>query len=501
MTADTRPAESMMTSATLSVWAFVVPAMTSFVTAPVLANGLGPRAFAIYALALAYAGTASALGLGRAVMREVSRPAPGGAMPGPGATVTAGLWLGAALGALLAIALAAVADALVRSAGTGADTDVVVLRLAAVGAIPATLAGVALAVPQGLGHWRTFAGVSVTGAVTSSAAGAMVAASGAGPVAVLATTTGISTLLAVTAVVVARRLAAPAPWRPDIRTMRRLAALGGDILGAQVVIALWVLAERVLVSRTLGPAALASYVVALMLGAYLQALVVAAAQVLTPTIHRASHAEPARVQELYRGTTIGVALISGAGGATIAGAGPAFLTLWMGPTLAQAAAPALPALGAAFALNGLTTAAWFLGEGLGQQRRNLVAVGIGAIIALGLLPWMAERDDLRGVALARLAALGLAPAYIWWMERSTTPIVRAPWRTLLLVMLPASLALAAGLRWMLDDVPPSWPRLVATCAAGWSLFVVVLWRTGAIPAAALARIRARLGGGDAVGTR
>jgi O-antigen/teichoic acid export membrane protein len=480
----------MVRSAALSVWAFAVPAVTSFVTAPILANGLGPHAFAIYALALAYAGTASAFGLGRAVMRELSRPDRGATDITRGDVVSAGLWLGVAVGLALATLLAWSADALVQAAGTGDAADALVLRIAAFGALPTTVAGVALAVPQGLGEWRQFARLSVAGAIVTSVGGAAVAWSGAGAVAVVAWTTTISTGVALAAVRLARRLTAPVPWRPEGRAIRTLLGLGGEILGAQVVVALWALGERVLVSRALGPAALAAYVVALMLGSYLQALVVAVAQVLAPTAHRASRDQAARVQDLYAGTTLGVAALSGAGGATIAGAGAMFLALWMGPTLASAAAPALVPLGVAFALNGLTTAAWFLGEGLGHQRRNLIAVSIGATVALGGLAWLGAREEMLGAGLARLGGLALAPAYIWWMERATRPAVRAPWRSLVLVMAPASVALGVGLHLALGDADASWPRLVMSCAAGWTLFAAVIWTSGAMAPAHKARLRA-----------
>lgn len=470
-----------MHSAASSVWAWALPAVTALVTAPLLARGLGAEGFATYSLATAYLGAAASVGLGRAVVRELSHPTSPEGHEHRRAIVASALWLALGIGVVMTLALAAGAGAVVRSAAGTFATDTPVLRLVALGAIPASVGPVALAVLQGLGRWTLFARLSAGAAMATSIGGATLAWRGAGPAAVVIWLVFASASAAAVGLALARSMLGRTLGRPSRKAVVTLVRLGSQVLGAQVVGALWVLAERVLVSRALGPLGLTGYVVALMLGAYLQAAVTSAAQVITPLANRESAARSRdRLQALYAGATTGILIMCVAGAATIAGAGRPFLELWMGPVIADAAAPALLPLALAFGINGATTAPWFLGEGLGHQRRNLVASVCGALIGIGALALLAPRWGMLGAGGARLAAMALAPVYIRSIEHGTTPPLRGAWQAAIPIVAPAGIALAIGLSAALTRLPTSWPALVATCASGWAAFLAVVWFSGVV---------------------
>ncbi|MEZ5288462.1 MAG: oligosaccharide flippase family protein [Vicinamibacterales bacterium] len=473
-----RTSDAVLASAARGIWAWGLPAATALVTAPILARGLGAEGFATYALATAYIGFSTSLGIGRAVVREISHPDGVVSARHRRDVASTGLWLSAAVGALMAAALAAGAGSIVRAAAGEVAREAPALRWAALGAIPASIAQVALAILQGVGRWDLFARLSVAAALATSAGAAAFAWSGAGPDTVVLWVIGVSALLAAASVVTAGAVVGGRLGLPTMRAATALGRLGSLVFGTQLVVALWVLAERVMVSRVLGPLALTAYVITLMLGAYLQAAVTAAAQVLTPYANRASGpGSHVALQQLYARASMGIAVLCTIGAATIAGAGRTFLDVWMGADIAAAAAPAVVALAVAFGINGVTTAPWFVGEGLGLQRHNLVASMCAAAIGLAALAALSPIWGMAGAGVARVAAMALAPVYIRAMERAVTPVLHGPWRTVVVRLVPLGVALAAALSGALEVTGPSWAALVMVCLTGWAAFAAVSWRT------------------------
>lgn len=450
---------------------WVLPLGVTVIAVPLVIRWLGASGYAAYAVALAYGSTAATFGPTRGIIHQLART--GGAAD-RASTIRTAYIAAVVMGVSSALLFAALAAPL--SAATGQDMTEVSrasLLLAASSAVPAAVFAASLAVLQGIGRLDLLAACSVAASVLSSlcvAAAAWWLGSATAAVAAQLLTTALAAAGGVWLVL---RHADAGGGTFSWPATRHLVGFSASALGAQLLLSVWALAERVLVGRFLGAAALTAFILPVMLGAYLQAAVVAAAQVLSS----ARHTEPAAGGRsgVHAGATKLAAIVAICGAAGIAGAGQAFLELWVGDSIAAAAAPALLPIAVAFGVNAISSVCWFENEGDGEPGRN-IALTLAWTLAgtIGLIV-LAPRYGVLGAGLARIAAQLLTPFAIVWFEYRSGRHQPGLWPAILLWVLPPGIALGVALRVGLAAAAPSWTMFAAASTLGSLLFATVVW--------------------------
>lgn len=450
---------------------WVLPLGITVISVPLVIRWLGASGYAAYAVALAYGSTAATFGPTRGIIHQLART--GGASD-RASTIRTAYIAAVVMGVFSALLFAALAAPL--SAATGQDmTDVsrASLLLAAASAVPAALFAASLAVLQGIGRLDLLATCSVTASILSSLCVALAAWLFGSATAAIAAQLITTALAAAGGSWLVWRHADAGGGRFSWPATRHLMVFSASALGAQLLLSIWALAERVLVGRFLGAAALTAFILPVMLGAYLQAAVVAAAQVLSSATSAGS-ASASRAS-VHAGATKLAAMVAICGAAGIAGAGQAFLQLWVGDVIAALAAPALLPIAVAFGLNAISSVSWFENESDGEPGRNTaLTVAWMAAGMIGLVV-LAPRYGVLGAGLARIAAQALTPFAIVWFEYRSGRYQGPVWTRILLWVLPAGVALGVALRVALAASAPSWASFIGASAVGSLLFAAAVW--------------------------
>jgi O-antigen/teichoic acid export membrane protein len=467
------PKARLLNHAAQGVMGWAVPLAITFVTTPMIVHGLGPEGFAVYAWAAAFAAGISAASPSRGVLHLVSRTDL--ARPRQDAIAT-GLWTAIALGTIAAGAVWALAATAASAAQLPVDLAVRALQIASLGAVPAAVVAVCIGALQGSKQFGTASTLAIISAIFMAAGSAWVATRGWGVAAVVAWQAITTAAVSVAIVLVLRRIAGPVWGLPTVGAASSVARFGLATIGTQLAFATWVIVERTLVGRYLGPQMLTALVVGLMLWMHANAAIASAAQVVASIAPTGANDVEDRLVRAYPSATVMTAIVAVAFAALIAGLGVPALTLWIGPETAALAAPLLLPLAVGVGINGLGSTAWFANEAEGRPARNMVWAATGLVITTVTLLWLAPGGDITSAGIARLVAVAPAPLFIAWTQAASGGRLRAPWLSILFYVVPSGILLGAGFRMVATSAATSWPALAAVAAIGTALYAAVVWR-------------------------
>ncbi len=462
----------LLTHAAQGVMGWAVPLGVTFFTTPLIVHGLGPDGFAVYAWAAAFATAISASGPARGVLHLVSRT--GVARLRQDAVAT-GLWAVVTLGLVAAGLLWALASAAASMAHLPAGSAIPAMRIAVIGAVPVAAMAVCVGALQGLRRFGAAAMLtSVAGAVAAAGA-AWMATSGWGVTAVLSWQAAAALVVAAVGLFVLRSDVGPVWGRPTRTATAGLARFGMATIGTQVMFATWIVVERTLVGRYLGPHVLTALVVALLLWMHASAALVSAVQVVASLAPADGAGPDDRLARVYPSATVMTAVVAVGFTSIIAGLGVPALTLWIGRDVATIVGGLLLPLALGLGLNSLGTTAWFANEAEGRPSRNTLWAATGLVLNAVTLLWLAPGGHIVAPGIARLVAVAPGPLFIAWTERSSRGRLQAPWRALLAYVVPCGILLFAGLRAAEAVAASSWFALIAAAASGIALYAVVVW--------------------------
>ena len=394
-----------------SVWAvaeYLAYPLLMFLATPFLLRTLGQEHYGQWLLLLTFNGFGglAGLGMGTAVVKEVSEKRGAGDNEAAANAVRSGLTLTLLSTAVLAIGLVIIGvfagPSLLAPMGGAGTVRVIFIGAAALITLEQIDIVFASAI-RGLERFDLSARIEVLSKVVTVAVtvGAAMIFHSLGPVIVA---TLVATVLrgTIKAVMTARLLGSgPLLPRWEPVAIRRMFSFGIWTWAQMIGAVLLGTVDRFMIGGTLGPVALARYSVSLQLAQQVHAIPSAAAQVLLPLVSRRAKEGAPMTQ------TVWIALATLAG-LTLAMAAPLFLfsypilALWVGRDLAAAAAPILRIVLVGYALLGFNSAAYFALLGLGRARvvgqANLLAGLVAAILSVVLIRAL----GLEGAALSRL---------------------------------------------------------------------------------------------------
>lgn len=396
-----------------AIWAlaeyFAYPAMM-LVATPFLLRFLGSEQYGQYLMLLTFNGLGgiTGLGMGTAVVKEVSDCRGRGDLAGAARAARSGLAVTlasvAVLGSvLLGIGLIAGPALLARMGDPGT------IRLLFVGAVALIaleqLDLVFASTLRGAERFDLSAHLEVISKSAIVAAAVAAAWWWSDLRAVIATTLLLTVLRCAIKAVIATRLLGQGPllprWYPV--EVRRIFAFGIWTWAQSIGAALFGTADRLLIGGHLGADALARYSVCLQLAQQVAAIPAAAAQVLLPYVSRAQAEGSRQVRTIAIRAMIALCAVAGGLALVLILFGHTILRLWVGSDFAATGAPILAILAIAFAVLAINNVPHFVLLGLNRSR-FVALVNLGAGFAALGATWLALRSfELNGAAYGRLA--------------------------------------------------------------------------------------------------
>lgn len=450
--------QSLFASGGLTLAAAIWTTLLSLMTVPVMIDGLGVAAYGIYSVAFSVAALGSYLdcGLGWTTTRFVA-DADVTARSRLGTIVTASalyhLVLGLLFAAIVLATASAIASSLLELPANQAASAQAVLRITAVSFVASSMMGVFVSALRGL---RRFAAATIitTLATTASVGGAAIAAAtGQGiVVAALAQLAGAAGGMAAAASACAGliRLSAPADlWRE----LRRMLGFSLWNYATRLLQLLTMQADKILVARWLGPAALAFYAVPFNFAQRVNVFGGPAVTAIYPVAAAAQHdrdefiGQYLRAARLLHVTTAALAL-------AVIVWGDRFLEAWVGAEMAMRGG---------FALRALTVGFWLLSvgsfdggciEGWSTPRLTFASSALGVLA--GLTVAAVTQQTLADAAVS--VPLGVSTCFavagvgqmIVWQRLSRYPVAFL-FRRVLLTVVEMSI-IAAATAALLDPV-------------------------------------------------
>lgn len=470
----------------VSVVSWGLPIAATVVTTPWLWRELGAAGYGQYVFAIGYAAFAGALSSTRGVARAVTAVR---ARQDPEALgrVAGSAYLASAIaGAVLAVALVSAAPLITGQldlAPAERRDAIAMLRIAALAAPFALIMQAAWGILLGCERFTPYALHASVTAVAGAAGAAWLAVRGHGVITLVAWQTMLSAISAAAAVAIAAAAGRHGLAAPRWIDAWEITRFNTAVWIAQIASSVWLLTERTVVTRAIGLPGLPEFSVPLTLAALMQSAAVSGALILLPrSADLWTRADTLALRRTYAWAVKVIAVVAAGGTAMLAALAAPALGWWIEPAFGARAASVLGVLAAAFCVNAITVPVWYIAEGGGQPSRNAVISIVWAIAGTAACVLLAPALGAEGAALARVAAMLLAP---WYVVRTERALLGAPqralWSRIARHVLPAAFGLALALKLALPlvsrVVPASPVGLLAVACACAAAYLWFLWRS------------------------
>lgn len=266
---------------------------------------------------------------------------------------------------------------------------------------------------------------------------------------------------------------------PDRSSLKKVFAFTGGVVGYQLLGNVLLLFERGYITRALGSDQLTYYIVAMAIGLYLHGFSTSLLLAISPVASEQTR-DSERLKKLYDRSTKLVAFIVVFVTAVLLTSGDTFLTLWMGREFANEATLVLKIHTVTFSLLSVAGVAWFMREGLGEPKRNLIVSALCFVVTMGLMLTTTSYGNV-GMAISRLAGFSMMFLSIFEFERWLFGSIDVGfWLRNLGRLIIASCTAALLIYIVLSFFSLSWGGYIFAIACGGSAYCGILWTLGFI---------------------
>lgn len=466
---------------------WVGPMALSLIATPYIVGALGLAGYGIYALVLGIISYSFNFGVGRAATKYVAEYQGTDERAKIGPIVASSFVLSLGLGAFAVVAIGLLAPWLVNDVlGIDAlyrESAIAALYIAS-GVIIVTLLNQLFgSILQGLHRFDLYSKLFNLSNLAVVVGNLVLALSGYDLTALLAWNLGVLAVSAVLNAAVAKRLLSDVPFFSgiDSSSLKKVLFYTSGVVGYQLLGNVLLLFERGYITRVLGSDQLTYYVVAMAIGLYLHGFSTSLLLAIAPVASEQTD-DKERLKKLYDRSTKLIAMIVVFVTAVLLVSGGEFLTLWMGTEFASEATSILKVHTVTFALLSIGGVAWFMREGLGVPKHNLIVSGICFVITLSLMLSTTAYGNM-GMALSRLAGFSVMFFSIFAFERWLFGKVdQGFWLRNAFKLLIAAVLLALLLFLLLQMLPVGWTAYLAAVTCGGVLYCGILWFSGYVDA-------------------
>jgi O-antigen/teichoic acid export membrane protein len=269
-------------------------------------------------------------------------------------------------------------------------------------------------------------------------------------------------------------------YRPELdpASLRRLLVFGGYVSIGTLTGFLFAHANRVLVGRNLGIAAVTYYSVPWNVSARVSQIVYALAEVIAPlTSALAAQKDIGTLRGLYTRSSRIMAVVAASAAVPLFVGATDLLSLWLGPTFADRSGATLRVLAFSAMAQSLSAVPYMVLNGMGKPAVAMLPTLGGVSVNVLLASTLSSRLGLPGMALAVATGLALQAALLMIsVDRSLD--VR-PGSTRRLARLGTSAAISLTVGWTVTALMPSpWMGLIVGSLVSLTLLHGLLLATG-----------------------
>jgi O-antigen/teichoic acid export membrane protein len=260
--------------------------------------------------------------------------------------------------------------------------------------------------------------------------------------------------------------------------VKRLLRFGSYVVLGTVTGVIYIHANRILVGRILGTAAVTYFAVPWNVSARIAHLVATLTEAITPVASGLAVQDAApTLRSLYWRSTRLVAITGATVAVPLFVAAPDLLVVWMGTAFAERSAATLRILAVSAFVQGLGAAPYFILNGIGRPAAANLPTVAGAAVNIALAFALTPSHGIGGAAAAIVIGLSLQTALLAWAADRVLEMPRSVAWSLARPLAAAALALAAGLG-VAPHVTSLWPRFVGECTMSVLTLHVILVVTG-----------------------
>ncbi len=461
-----------------STW--MLPLVLSFVATPIIVTSLGHEDYGIYALILGFIGYSFNFGIGRAITKyiaeyrveksteKISRMI--------SATLTLNLGVGLA-GAVIIIALSGfLTESVFMIAEDARQKTITAFFLAAMIMFLTMMNQVGSSLLQGIHRFDVYSKLFNANSIAIIVGNIALSVAGFGLLWLLGWNVAVISVTTVLGLFAARRLVPEFKFRLDFSRAAITGIFGFSawIVGYQIMANLLLLFERGFITRKLGPEALTLYVVPMTIGIYIHSSIASLMLVVFPLASERTGDRPALERLYLKGTKLSCMIVFFVVTSIIV-QNYQFLSLWMGPSFADAAWDLLILHTITFGLAAILIVAWQTVDGLGHPAYNFLIYSVSVAISLTGMVVLIDDYGNRGIAIARLAGFGALVFSILYSEkRFFGRVMSGFWLKSLSALVPAAAFAALTEHFLVSNLEPSWLVLVMSTTLGGLVYGTVL---------------------------
>ena len=269
-------------------------------------------------------------------------------------------------------------------------------------------------------------------------------------------------------------------FRPalDWRSLKRLLTFGGFVAVGTLTGFLFAHANRILVGRTLGIAAVTYYAVPWNVSARVAQIVYALSEVIAPlTSALAARNDLDTLRRLYARSFRMMAVVAASAAVPLIVSATDLLWLWLGPTFAQRSATTLRVLVLATAVQSIGAVPYMMLNGMGQPARAMIPTIVGVLVNMAFAWVWGATLGLPGVALAVVCGLIVQTALLTTALDQHLNMGRGSLGTLARLLV-ATIAAVGGGGGVAATVSNPWIAILSASLVGLAILHGLLMVTG-----------------------
>ncbi|HEX9959704.1 MAG TPA: oligosaccharide flippase family protein, partial [Pyrinomonadaceae bacterium] len=261
-------------------------------------------------------------------------------------------------------------------------------------------------------------------------------------------------------------------------SLKLVVGFSAGVVGYQILGNLWLLFERIWITRTLGTESLTHYVVPMTVSFQIQYFIASLVIVIFPLASELQN-DREKLERLYTKASKIISMMVVFIAATIIVHSRLFLNLWMGAEFADASANLLIIHTISFSLVAILTVSWQMTEGLGYPNFYCYLYVLCLLISIPLMIFLSYEHGNEGVAVGRLVGYAVSFLSIYYVEKwFFGRILAGFWLNLLGRLLFAAVASVLVEIFSINYLPHGWLSLFLSSFLGGVTYLSVLWLLG-----------------------
>jgi O-antigen/teichoic acid export membrane protein len=484
----TEPTKSTTRSIAKNVFygftSWILPFILTFFATRLIVKSLGNHEYGIYSLVLGFIGYSFVFSIGRAITKFVAEYQASGETGKIKDIISATFFINLVLGSAGIISVFLLSGWLVSDvmniAPESHSRTVTALYIASTAIFFTLFTQVFSAIVQGLHRFDIYSKILNFSSISMLLGNLIIAWLGGGLIALFWWNLFITCATCALFYLSAKRLLPDfsVTHRFNKDSLKLVVGFSAGVVGYQILGNVWLLFERIWITRRLGTESLTHYVVPMTVSFQIQYFIASLVIVIFPLASELQN-DREKLERLYTKATKIITMMVVFIGATIIVHSRLFLSLWMGAEFADASTNLLIIHTISFSLLAILTVSWQMTEGLGYPNFYCYLYVLCLLISIPLMIFLSYDYGNGGVAIGRLVGYAvsfLSIIYVekWFFKR----ILAGFWLNLLGLLTFAAAATVFVEILSIDYLPAGWLSLFLSSFLGGITYLSVLWLLG-----------------------